>query len=276
MAYAFRRSYRGPLKAVILDWAGTTVDYGSCAPALVFVEVFRRAGVQITMEQARGPMGMQKRAHIEVIAQMPAVARAWQQQHGRTCSQEDIDRMYEEFIPLQLQTLADFADLIPGTLDAAADFRRRGLKIGTTTGYNREMTDIVVSEAAKRGFRPDAVVCASEVPAGRPAPWMALRAVMEMGVYPMEACVKIGDTVPDVEEGLNAGMWSVGVAVSGNEIGLSQREVEALSAEEFKRMRAAAYAGLSMAGAHYVVDSVADVPGLLDEIGRRVSAGEKP
>ena len=81
--------YTGPLKAVILDWAGTVVDYGSCAPAGVFVEVFARHAVPITMQQARAPMGSEKRAHIAAVAAMPEVAEAWRRdrhQAGRRAS----------------------------------------------------------------------------------------------------------------------------------------------------------------------------------------------
>lgn len=276
MAFVFRRSYRGPVRAVILDWAGTTVDYGSCAPAMVFIEVFKRQGIEITLEQAREPMGTHKRVHIEKISKMPPVAERWQQVHGRSCTDADIERLYQEFVPLQLACLAAYADLVPGTLEAVRDFRRRGLKVGTTTGYNGEMLKVLLSEAKKRGFEPDASVCATDVPAGRPAPWMALRCAMEMQVYPLESCVKIGDTVPDIDEGLNAGMWTIGVVMSGNEIGLTPRQITELPASVLHARRAAGYDRLHRAGAHYVVDSIAEVPPILEQIDRRLAQGEKP
>jgi phosphonoacetaldehyde hydrolase len=268
--------YTGPLGAVILDWAGTTVDYGCFAPTAVFLEVFRRRGIELTIEQARGPMGAQKRDHIAAIAAMEPVARAWRERHGRPCGGEDVDSMYEEFIPLQLACLADHADIIPGTLEAVAEFRRRGLKVGTTTGYNTEMMDILVPEARKRGYEPDSIVSPSDVPAGRPQPWMCYQNAINLQVYPMEAFVKVGDTVPDIEEGLNAGMWTVGVARTGNEMGLTEAEVEALPAAELESRLAAARDKLFAAGAHYVVDGIGDLPGLLDEIEARLAGGERP
>ena len=131
--------YRGPLKAAILEWAGTTVDYGCYAPAVVFIEVYKRKGVPITIEQAREPMGAHKKVHIGAISQIDAVARLWQEVHRRPCPDDDVEAMFQDFVPLQLACLAQYADLIPGTLEAVADFRRRGLKIGSTTGYTGEM-----------------------------------------------------------------------------------------------------------------------------------------
>jgi len=276
MEFVFRRSYRGPLKAVILDWAGTTVDYGSRAPAMIFVEVFKQRGVTITFEEAREPMGMAKKDHIRKITQMKSVAQRWQDIHGQLPSEADVEAMYEEFIPLQLEALADYTDLIPGTRAAISDFQRRGLKIGSNTGYNREMTNILLAEARIQGYEPDSTVCASEVPAGRPEPWMALKNAMEMRVYPMEAIVKIDDTVPGIEEGLNARMWTIGLVQTGNEIGLSEAEIKALAPEILQTRLEQGYQRLSHAGAHYVIDGIWEAPRILDEISNRLNYGERP
>ncbi|MEW6237050.1 MAG: phosphonoacetaldehyde hydrolase [Candidatus Omnitrophota bacterium] len=276
MEFYFQRSYRGPVKAVLLDWAGTTMDYGCFAPAVVFIEVYKRAGIDITIEQAREPMGAHKRVHIKEISQIDAVAKKWREKYGRACTEEDIDKMFADFIPLQLKCLADYADLIPGTLEAVADFRKRGLKIGSTTGYTQEMMDLLQAEAKKRGYVPDATVCATQVPAGRPSPWMCVKNAMDMQIYPFESCVKVGDTIPDIYEGLNAGMWSIGLAMTGNELGLTEAEIKALDPKVLERKRKRAYDRMAQAGAHYVVDSISDVPPLIDAINARLARGERP
>lgn len=271
-----RRPFRGPLRAVILDWAGTTVDYGSCAPAMAFVEAFERHGVPISVDEARGPMGKPKWDHIQAILNLPPVARRWEQVHGAPPGEAEAESLYRDFIPLQVSALAEHAALIPGTLEAVQAFRRMGLKIGTTTGYTREMMDVLVPLAAAQGYHPDSVVHGSSVVAGRPAPWMALLSAMEMGVYPMEAIVKVGDTLPDIEEGLNAGMWAVGVALTGNEIGLQEAVVRQLPPEVLKKRLEQAYRRLHLAGAHAVVDGIWEVPGALEAIADRLAGGEKP
>lgn len=276
MEFVFRRSYCGPLKAIILDWAGTTMDYGCFAPAIVFVEVYKRKKIPITMDQAREPMGAHKKDHIRMISKMPAVEEMWEQVYGRKPVEEDVEAMFEDFVPLQLDCLAQFADLVPGTLEAVADFRKRGLKIGSTTGYTTEMMKVLLAEARKRGYSPDSSVCAAQVPAGRPHPWMCLQNAINLQLYPMEAFVKAGDTLPDIAEGLNAGMWTVGLAKTGNELGLTQQQIAALPPEDLKARLARADERMRQAGAHYVVDSIAEVSPLLDEINSRLARGERP
>jgi phosphonoacetaldehyde hydrolase len=276
MDFVFNRSYRGPLKAVLLDWAGTTMDYGCMAPAVVFQEVYKRQGVEITMEEAREPMGAHKRVHIRQISKNENVAERWQKKHGRKPTEQDVDAMFKDFIPLQLACLADYADLIPGTIEAVAEFRTRELKIGSTTGYTGEMMDLLQSEATQRGYTPDATVCATMVPAGRPHPYMCLQNAILLQTYPLEAMVKVGDTLPDIEEGLNAGMWTIGLAKTGNEMGLTEEQIAALEPELREAKLSRAYKRMQQTGAHYVVDSIADVAPILDQINARLAMGEKP
>ena len=237
MAFVYERSYRGPVKAVILDWAGTTMDYGCYAPAVVFIEVFKRRGIEISMAQARVPMGMHKRDHIRAISQMDEVAEAWRRKHGRACTEKDVEDMFQnDFKPLQLECIANYADLIPGTVDVLEQLRAKGIRIGSTTGYFEEAMEILKVEAAKQGYVPDSSVCATQVPAGRPAPWMVMQNMMNLQTFPPPTVVKVGDTLLDVEEGLNAGTWTVGLAKTGNEIGLNEQEILQLPGEQLERM----------------------------------------
>ncbi|MDP6788718.1 MAG: phosphonoacetaldehyde hydrolase, partial [Rhodospirillales bacterium] len=168
MTFTYRRAYLGPIKAVILDWAGTTMDFGCMAPAVVFIEVYKRHGVPITMDEARAPMGAHKRVHIQKIGEIDAVGQRWTEKHGRPPGDDDVEAMFTEFVPLQLACLSDYSDLIPGTLEAVAECRKRGYKIGSTTGYLPEMMDINLKDAARQGYVSDATVSAGQVPAGRP------------------------------------------------------------------------------------------------------------
>jgi phosphonoacetaldehyde hydrolase len=276
MTFRYRRGYHGKLKAAIVDWAGTIVDFGSLAPAAVFVEVFKRQGVELTVDEARGPMGMHKRTHIALLTELESVRARWQAKHKRPPNDADIDRMYAEFIPLQLQCLSDYSALIPGTKDVVAALRKRGLKIGSTTGYNAEMVGINLRDAKSQGLEPDCTISASDVPVGRPSPFMAQLAMVKLGVWPVEACVKIDDTRPGIEEGLNAGMWTIGTAVSGNEVGLSRADWEKLPKPDQERLRQGAYTRMYQSGAHYVVDSIADIMPCIDDIEARLARGERP
>jgi len=228
------------------------------------------------MEQARRPMGLHKREHIKAISQIDEVAEAWKKAHGRPVTEQDVDAMFIDFQPLQLACLADYADLIPGTLETVAALRERGITIGSTTGYFTEAMELLKEEAARRGYVPDSSVCATQVPAGRPHPWMVLQNMVNTGIYPPEAVVKVGDTKPDIDEGLNAGVWTVGLAQTGNEMGLNREEIEALDAETRERKLAQAREGLARSGAHYVVDTIADLLPVVDDVDTRLARGERP
>lgn len=277
MDVVYRRSYRGGLRLAVFDWAGTTVDYGCLAPSLVFVEGFKLRGVDITIEQARGPMGLMKKDHIRAVTQMPEVAARWREVHGREPTEDDVTDMYEkDFKRLQLECIANYSELIPGALDAVETLRSRGMKIGATTGYFGEANDINIAEAAKQGYKPDITCCATDVPAGRPEPWMIYACMQATRTFPPEAVVKIGDTDPDIAAGLNAGVWTIGVSKTGNEVGLSEADLAKLSDEEQARRVARADEKLRKCGAHYVVESIAEVPAVVDEINAQLRAGEKP
>ncbi|MEX2241663.1 MAG: phosphonoacetaldehyde hydrolase [Burkholderiales bacterium] len=274
MNFSYKRSYRGPIEAVLLDWAGTTMDFGCMAPAVVFVEVFRRKQVPITIEEARAPMGAHKRVHIQRITELDSVRRRWQEAHGRTPDDDDVSAMFADFVPLQLECLSNYSALIPGTLEAVAELRARGIKIGSTTGYLTEMMKINLADAKRQGYQPDATVCAADVPAGRPYPYMCLQNVINLRVSTVQACVKIDDTVPGVEEGLNAGMWTIGLAVSGNEVGLTLKQWQALAEAEQRVKRERARTRMGQCGAHYVVDTIADIMPCIDDIQARIRRGE--
>jgi phosphonoacetaldehyde hydrolase len=274
--YRYSRVYAGPLRAVIFDWAGTMVDYGSRAPVLAFVEVFQRHGVTLSVEQARGPMGTAKPDHIRALLDLPAIQAQWRQLYRRAPGAADVEALYAAFLALEIELVAGYAELVPGAAEAAALCRARGLKIGSTTGYSRAIMEQIMPRARAQGYAPDCLVCPEDVPGGRPAPWMLYRCATQLGVFPMAACVKVGDTLADIEEGLNAGAWTVALSRSGNELGLSRPEADALDPADLAARLAAIGARLARAGAHIVAETVADLPAALDAIGERLSRGERP
>jgi phosphonoacetaldehyde hydrolase len=134
--------------------------------------------------------------------------------------------------------------------------------------------ELVVPEAAKLGYCPDNVVCSDEVALGRPAPWMCLRSCELLNVYPLGQVVKVDDTVTGLEEGIHAGMWTIGLAKTGNEMGLSEQEVADLEANDPKAYRERlgwVYEKLYRAGADYVVDGIWDVPMVIESINEKMN-----
>jgi phosphonoacetaldehyde hydrolase len=260
------------LKALVLDWAGTTVDFGSLAPARTLQQVFASAGIEITESEARRDMGLPKKDHIGRILAIPRVCDAWQSLRGQPPTSADLDEVYKAFIPLQFSCLAEYSSLIPGVAEAIERFRARGLKIGSTTGYTREMLELLLEKSERGGYRPDCSLVPGDVGVGRPHPFMIYEIAVKLRVSPLAAIAKIGDTAADIAEGLNAGTWSIGVAGTGNSIGLSFRDFQALPERERHSRLANARRELEQAGAHYVIDTLSDVDPVLDDIDERLKS----
>lgn len=266
------------LEAVIFDWAGTMVDFGSFAPTQIFVDAFAQAyGFNISLEEARRPMGLGKWQHIEALGQDPDVGPRWITQFGRPLSQDDVRHIYEAFIPLQVERVGAHSDLIPGALSLVQDLRKQGLKIGSTTGYPREVMNRLMALTADKGYLPDCTICADDLAAGsRPGPWMALACVQDLHIGAVSHCVKVDDTVPGIAEGLNAGMWTVGLALSGSPAGWTLAEFENADEDERRTVRERVTPMFEAAGAHFVIDTVADLPAVLIAIEERLAMGLRP
>lgn len=253
-------------KAVVFDWAGTMIDFGSFAPMGVFVEAFKQFGLETTIAEARAPMGAPKRAHIKAMLMAPRMTAQWQEMHGAAPTEADIDRIYAVFMPMNEQVVADYATLVPGAAEMVKDLRARGLKIGSTTGYTRSIMARVFPLAAAQGYAPDNCVCADDLPEGRPGPLQMYQTFIDLAVYPPEAVIKVDDTEPGIAEGVAAGCVTVGVALSGNHVGLTPAELAALSEGEVAALCDCAAAALRAAGADHVIDTVADLPALIDTL----------
>lgn len=264
------------LKAVIFDWAGTTVDFGSLAPVRALMDLFARAGTPITEEEARQDMGLLKKDHIRSILFLPRVAQAWKERQGRAADESDVVALYEQFIPAQLSILRGYSRLIPGVLETFHLVRQQGLKVGTTTGYTRPMLELLAEEAKAQGFTPDLNLSPEDVAAGRPHPFMIFHIAAHLGISPLSSIVKVGDTPVDVAEGLYAGCWSVGVALTGNMVGLTEEQHLRLADTERDSCASKARDELLQAGAHYVIDSVAELPAVMSAIDARLANGERP
>tara|TARA_B100000427_G_scaffold326231_1_gene334494 strand:- start:16 stop:966 length:951 start_codon:yes stop_codon:yes gene_type:complete len=279
--YNVREKYTGPLKTAILDWSGTTADKYVIAPAIVFYNVFKKHNVPITMEEARLPMGLRKDLHIAKILEIPSVRERWTEFRGSEPTQDDVDMLFEDFVPMQIDCLPEYSGLLPETLTTVDMLRNHyKLNIGLTTGFTRDMVDVLLEETEKQGFVPDVTVAGDEVENGaRPGPFMVYRNLdlFGDGGYPIESVVKVDDTVGGVGEGLNAGCWSVGVTRYSNYMNINSYEEEAeLSENEINRRLEHSREVLEGSGAHYLIDTLEQLSFVIDDINNRLSQGETP
>jgi len=259
------------IEAVILDWAGTAVDFGCFAPVNVFLTIFEDAGVTVTLEEARKPMGMLKIDHIRTMLEMPRIHEAWKVVYGRAYTEQDVQALYAQFETKLMASLALFTDPIPHVIETVHQLRQAGIRIGSTTGYTKSMMEVVTHHAAEKGYKPDYLVTPTDVgDKGRPYPYMIFRNIEELGIQATKRVVKVGDTTSDVQEALNAGVWAVGVIVGSSEMGLTEQEFMRLSIEERADVIERTQAVFEQAGAHYTIQTMQELPALIETINARL------
>ena len=276
--YVYNRVYQGRVKGLVLDWSGTTADEYVIAPAVVFVDVFKKFNVEISMTEAREPMGLRKDLHILELTKLPKIRERWNNAHGRYPFQGDVDRMFADFVPMQLDCLRKYTTLLPHVADVTQKFQKEGIKIGSSTGFVRSMVDILEEDAKKQGYTPDASVAGDEVVNGaRPKPFMVYRNLDLMNVHPIQSVVKVDDTVSGIGEALEAGCWGVGIARYSNYMDMDTlEEAQSLPKDEIQRRLVKTRDILQKSGAHYVINTFDELPGVVEEINLRLSKGERP
>lgn len=257
------------ISCVIMDWAGTTVDFGCFAPLNAFLKVFsEEKGIDITYRQAREPMGLLKIDHIKAILNMPEVNEKFRARYGRDWNMEDVNEMYVSFEKHLFASLSNFTTPIPGVLDTIKELRESGIKIGSTTGYTQAMMDVVRPGAAAKGYVVDNLVTPDNLPAGRPAPYMIYKNMIDLAIPSVDNVVKVGDTIADIKEGVNAKVWSIGIITGSNEMGITEEEYNCRTPDELAALKQEVRERMMAAGVHFVLDNITELPACIEKINR--------
>lgn len=261
------------LKLAVFDWAGTTVDYGSMMPVMVFDKVFRSEGIVLTREEINGPMGKEKKEHIRELLSLPAAREQWQKTKQRSWTEEDVEALYQRFEQILSENVASRSKPLDGVAETVKVLRARGIQIGSTTGYTADIMKRVLPVAAAGGYQPDFVVTPDVTGCGRPTPFMLYECMRQAGVYPPRAVVKVGDTITDIKEGTNAGAWTVGLLTGSNLLGLDEKEAETIEAQTLCARKEQARLRYLAAGADFVAERFTDLPEIFSIIETRMKGG---
>jgi phosphonoacetaldehyde hydrolase len=261
---------------VIFDWAGTTVDFGSRAPMDAFVKLFEMHHIKVTISEARIPMGKNKWDHIKALLDMPQISQQWENLYEKKHQKEDVDQLLAEFIPMNKLSILECSDLIPGVTELMGKLRLQGIRVGSTTGYTRELMEILMPLASKQGYEPEFVICAGETSEGRPSSQMMQKCSEIFGNPDPLTYIKVDDTLPGIDEGKNFGCWTVGVALSGNALGFSKEELAKIPEEERQVLEDRARKDMLKMKPDFVIDSVADLLPVIDHINLQMAKGKKP
>ncbi|MDR2354832.1 MAG: phosphonoacetaldehyde hydrolase [Clostridiales Family XIII bacterium] len=257
------------IKAVIFDWAGTTVDFGSFAPVAAFGKAFAAFGLTPTIEETRAPMGMQKRAHIKTMLTGERLSALWRETKGHPWTDRDVDEIYARFEPELFAVLNAHTTPLPGVTDTVARVREMDIRVGSTTGYTTAMMEIVAASAAAAGYAPDCLVCPDEVGGvGRPYPYMLWRNLEKLRILSAGEALKVGDTAADMQEGKNAGCLCVGVIKGSCMLGLREAELNDMRADEKRLAFEETERRYMQAGADMVIEDITALPALIESLRR--------
>ena len=260
------------IKAVIFDWAGTMIDFGCMAPVNAFISAFEEKNIHITLQEAREPMGLAKRDHVKAILNGERVKNEWIKTYNSTPTEEDIDAIYHIVTPKMMLEIENNCEPIEGIIEIIEKLKSQGIKIGSTTGYIDIMMEKIIPAAAAKGLTVDSVINSSDCKEGRPSPFMIFRNMENFGIYEVSEVLKVGDTVADVGEGINAGAWTAAVVCTGNEIGLPQSTFNDLSEETRNELISVASEKLKNAGANYIIKNMNELFSVIEDINIKLKS----
>ena len=253
-------------EGIIFDWAGTTVDYGSIAPVKAFDEAFKHFGIEATVEEIRKPMGMLKIDHVKAMLQMERINDLWQKKYQREWNESDVEAIYELSEKKIFEVLEVYTDVKPYVVDTVTELKNMGIKIGSTTGYTSQMMEIVTKRAKEQGYSPDFWISPDKVNSkGRPYPYMVFRNMEKLGLSNVAKVLKVGDTIADIKEGLNAGMDTVGIIEGSSLVGLTKKEYENLSFDERNKLDLKVISTYQEIGATYIIRDIRELLNLVQK-----------
>ncbi len=265
------------IKLVILDNSGTTNDCGVYAPAVVFRRLFKKYGIEISMAEARLPMGLFKKDHIRAILQMDRISAEFKRVYKRDWTEKDVEKMFEDFVPMQMKCLTEYAGLIPGVTYTVDLVRKKfNVIIGSTTGFNKEMNELLLQEAKKQGYHPDVYTSSSQVKKGRPYGYMVEENMRQAGVKDPDEVLKVDDTCAGMQEGKAMKVWTLGLSATGNYVGKNWEELTNTPGNTLQEEMCSAEKKLYRAGADYVAPNINSLPEIIEIINKRLAVGDKP
>ncbi len=257
------------IEAIVFDWAGTTVDYGSLAPVVAFKAAFNTKSIYPTDDEIRQFMGMSKWDHIGEMLQLPTIRQQWEDEYGELPQEEDRKELYKMFESALMAHLVKQTTLKPGLLEVIEYLDDSGIQYATTTGYTPEMMEEVQHGAAALGYKPDLVLTSADVDNnGRPAPDMIQKIMKDLEIDLPQDIIKVGDTIVDIEEGQNAGTKTIGIVEGSSLMGMSEVEFMELNETEREAAREDVRQQFQAVNADYIIDNLSELPETIESLNQ--------
>lgn len=262
------------IRCCIFDLGGTIVDKYSLSPLLSLANAFGLRRITIPNHIISKDIGKTKIDHIVSLCKEPIVEGQFHRTYGRHISYTDIDNIFDDFNKLQVDYMTEHLDIIPQTRDIIKYLDDKSIRTGITTGFNREQMDIAINRLKLDGIVFGSSVSSSCIPnASRPNPDMIQRNMELLDIHDPKQVIKIDDTEIGIQEGINSGCYTVGVARwSINMNVYSQGEIcfldksgdldrDSILHNKLEESREK----LRKAGADYVIDTLDKLPGIINK-----------
>ena len=271
------------IRACIFDLGGTIVDRYSLTPLIAFRKAFKNRGVELCPSLIRQDMGLNKMDHIDKIFEDNNVQKQWFGRNLEIIDNKIKKEIFKDFSKIQKNETIERMKIIPQTKKCIQYLQDNDILTGVTTGFDYEQTMRVKSLLETYNVYLDSYVSSTclDLPA-RPKPYMIHKNMDNLNLNDSRRIIKIDDTVSGIQEGLNAGCltvgvarWSVNMAIDTYEDMMSLDNVimdgsnnYSLNYHNQKEKLKKSREILEKSGAHYVIDTLEELPGIIEHINR--------
>ena len=256
------------IRSCIFDLGGTLVDRYSLTTILSLKNAFQKNGIILNNKLIFKDMGIKKQDHITIILNDEHISWSWRHIHGRHPDINDSHRLFEEYNSIQKVRCTELMDIIPETKKTIDLLRDKGIQLGVTTGFNYHTMRLIKEKLDKNNIILDNYISSTclDLPA-RPNPSMIIENMYRFDINDPKQVIKIDDTVVGIEEGKNAGCWTVGVSRWSINMKLpSIDDAYGLSDFYLEDKKKKCRAQLVQSGADYVIDTLDELPYIINRI----------
>ena len=261
------------IRGCIFDLGGTIVDRYSLTPLLSFKQIFINRGINVYHKMITKDMGKNKLNHIESILNEPFIRNQWIQKYNNKPDNSDIEELFNEFKTIQCKNTIKYIDILPDTKSTIELLQENyKIKIGITTGFDKETTDNVITKLLKNDIYVDSYISSTclDKP-GRPEPYMIEENMRKLKIDNPNEIIKVDDTNVGIEEGLNAKCWTVGVAEWSINMDIeSFGEIDELEYNHKLKNKKLKESRLQLekSNPHFIIDSLYKLPQIINNINK--------
>lgn len=256
------------IKACIFDLGGTIIDKYSLTPLVSFRKAFLNKGIILDSDLIRKDMGLNKIDHIDQICSKPVVIKDWYKKYNRIINDEDKEDLYNQFLKIQKHETIENMKIIPETYNVIKKLRKRNIKIGSTTGFDKEQIERVKSILKSNGIELDSYVSSTclDKP-GRPFSYMIHENMNRLNISSPKNVIKLDDTKSGIREGINAGCWTIGVSRWSVYMNVNDySEINNLSTDNLINKIENSKKTLQKSGPNMIINDLRELPKIIDDI----------